>query len=104
MVIAPIRYIPKSLGSGPETFIPICLEKTRWVVVAILAIIKSGSAFVLLDPSYTTERLKVVCHDIQAKIMITSTHQRVSSATQQLTANIVDITNPNSAWRRRTTQ
>ncbi|CAI7596063.1 unnamed protein product [Penicillium glandicola] len=89
-----------SLGAVPETFIPVCLEKTRWVIVAVMAIIKTGAGFVLLDPSFPTERLKVMCNDVQAKIMITSTHQQIPSATQQLITQAIDITDPDSAWRQ----
>ncbi|CAI7662907.1 unnamed protein product, partial [Penicillium bialowiezense] len=88
----------QSLGAGPEKFIPVCLEKSRWVIVAVLAIIKSGGVFVLLDPSHPTERLKNVCQDVQAHIMITSTQQNIPLATQQLTPTMVDITGPNPTW------
>ncbi|KAJ5908654.1 acetyl-CoA synthetase-like protein [Penicillium taxi] len=93
----------QALGVGPEIFIPICLEKTHLAVVAVLGVIKSGGAFVLLDPSHPTERLKEVYKDVQARVMITSTHQEIPLATQRLAATIIDITDPSSKWRHSST-
>ncbi|KAL9117281.1 MAG: hypothetical protein Q9187_006184, partial [Circinaria calcarea] len=33
-------------GVGPETFVPLCFEKSLWTVVAILAVMKAGGAFI----------------------------------------------------------
>ncbi|KAI1340794.1 hypothetical protein F5Y15DRAFT_406673 [Xylariaceae sp. FL0016] len=41
-------------GVKAETFVPVCFEKSRWTVVAVLAVLKAGGAFVLLDPSLPT--------------------------------------------------
>ncbi|KAF6823471.1 nonribosomal peptide [Colletotrichum plurivorum] len=37
-------------GIGPGAFIPLCFEKSKWYPVALLAVMKSGNAFVPLDP------------------------------------------------------
>jgi len=50
-----------SLGLGPRDIVPICFEKSMWAVVAILAVMKSGAAFVPLDPALPSKRLKVSC-------------------------------------------
>ncbi|KAM3509018.1 hypothetical protein MY11210_006513 [Beauveria gryllotalpidicola] len=48
-------------GLRQEVFVPLCLEKSKWVAVAILAVVKAGGAFILLDPSHPTERLAWIC-------------------------------------------
>ncbi|KAL3473907.1 hypothetical protein BJX99DRAFT_260890 [Aspergillus californicus] len=57
---------------GPETFVPIYFEKSRWAVVAILAALKAGAAFVLLDPAHPIRRLREICMSVGAEIIITS--------------------------------
>lgn len=61
------------LGVGPEVFVPVCRERSRWTVVAIMAIMKAGGAFILLDPSHPAERLQdMVQVDFQCPVIITS--------------------------------
>lgn len=70
-----------SKGAGPEMFIPICFEKSVWLVVAMLGVMKSGAAFVLLDPSYPLRRLQDICQQIRAKIIVSSAqHAKLSAA------------------------
>ncbi|KAG8157906.1 hypothetical protein KVR01_012178 [Diaporthe batatas] len=38
-----------STGVGPGVFIPLCFEKSMWFTVALLAVLKSGNAFVPFD-------------------------------------------------------
>ncbi|KAJ5341962.1 hypothetical protein N7541_011086 [Penicillium brevicompactum] len=63
------------LGIGPECFVPICMEKSRWTTVAILAVLKSGGAFSLLDPSHPLPRLQSICSDLQCAFVLASESQ-----------------------------
>ncbi|OJJ32292.1 hypothetical protein ASPWEDRAFT_175579 [Aspergillus wentii DTO 134E9] len=61
-------------GVGPEVFVPVCFEKSKWIPVAMLAIMKAGGAFILLDPSHPVERLqKMIQEDFQSPVIVTST-------------------------------
>ncbi|KAF9639921.1 putative nonribosomal peptide protein [Lasiodiplodia theobromae] len=68
-------------GAGPERFVVVCFEKCIWTVVAIYAILKAGSAFVLLDPAHPDERLRIIVGKTKAEVAITSAacHQRLAS-------------------------
>ncbi|KAL5361451.1 nonribosomal peptide synthase [Aspergillus floccosus] len=66
----------QAAGVQPEVVVPVCYEKSRWTVVAILAVLKAGGAFVLLDPSYPEARLANVCSDVEARIIISSPSTR----------------------------
>ncbi|KAJ6144104.1 hypothetical protein N7470_007999 [Penicillium chermesinum] len=59
----------------PGSFIPICVEKSRWVPVAIMGILKAGAAFVILDCNHPPERLQSICQDIDAALVLTSANQ-----------------------------
>lgn len=40
------------LGLGSVDVVPLCFEKSMWTAVAVLGVVKTGAAFVLLDGSY----------------------------------------------------
>ncbi|PLN86733.1 hypothetical protein BDW42DRAFT_56630 [Aspergillus taichungensis] len=65
-----------SFGVGPEVIVPLCFEKSKWAVVSILGTIKAGGAFVLLDPSHPTNRLKQIIEDVGGSIVISSPTQQ----------------------------
>ncbi|NOU44484.1 MAG: amino acid adenylation domain-containing protein, partial [Methyloglobulus sp.] len=58
-------------GLGTETRIGIFAERSIEMVVAILAVLKSGAAYVPLDPSYPTERLIYMVKDVGAQLILT---------------------------------
>ncbi|OCL10210.1 AMP-binding-domain-containing protein, partial [Glonium stellatum] len=60
------------LGVGPEVFVPLCFPKSKWNVVAMVAVLKAGGAFVPLDPSYPLDRLQSLASSVQAKIVLCS--------------------------------
>ncbi|KAI1145425.1 hypothetical protein F4825DRAFT_474068 [Nemania diffusa] len=61
-----------SQGVGPEIFVPLCFEKTRWVTIAMLGVIKAGGAFTLLDPSHPVQRLHGIYRDSKAPFVMSS--------------------------------
>ncbi len=60
-----------SLGAGPEVMIPICVGRSVDMAVGILGILKSGSAFVPIDPAYPTDRIAFMLADTAAPIVVT---------------------------------
>ncbi|KAF9892549.1 hypothetical protein FE257_001658 [Aspergillus nanangensis] len=61
-----------SHGVGPETLIPLCMDKSVWAVVSILGILIAGGAFVPLDPSHPTSRHKEILEEIDARVILCS--------------------------------
>ncbi|RYP49818.1 hypothetical protein DL768_004547 [Monosporascus sp. mg162] len=59
-------------GIGPEIFIPLCFEKSCWTTIVMLAVMKAGGAFILLDPSHPVQRLQGICRDAKAPFVISS--------------------------------
>ncbi|PKX88944.1 uncharacterized protein P174DRAFT_425495 [Aspergillus novofumigatus IBT 16806] len=60
------------VGHNEESIVPVLLEKSKWAVVAILGVLKAGAAFVLLDISYPAGRLRDICEDVQAQVVMQS--------------------------------
>ncbi|KAF2846109.1 nonribosomal peptide synthase-like protein [Plenodomus tracheiphilus IPT5] len=59
-------------GAGPETLIPICLDKSRWAVVAIMGILISGAAYVPLSPDYPVSRHQQIIETCKSNIVVCS--------------------------------
>ncbi|WP_244237973.1 non-ribosomal peptide synthase/polyketide synthase, partial [Corallococcus terminator] len=57
-------------GVGPETLVGVCLERSLEMVVALLGVLKSGAAYVPLDPSTPTERLIGMLEDTAAPVLL----------------------------------
>ncbi|KAG9241341.1 hypothetical protein BJ878DRAFT_570265 [Calycina marina] len=60
------------LGVEPGVFVPFVFEKSMWTVVATLAILKAGGAFVPLDPQHPESRLREIIASIGANIIVCS--------------------------------
>jgi amino acid adenylation domain-containing protein len=65
------RHLQK-LGVTPETFVPFCFEKSMWGIVAMLGALKSGGAFVALDPTHPQRRLDSILDQTKATIILGS--------------------------------
>ncbi|KAK3291647.1 non-ribosomal peptide synthetase [Chaetomium fimeti] len=61
-----------SLGVGPECFVPFAFEKSKWVPVTQMAILKAGGACVPVDPSQPLDRLQSIIGTLDAKVVVTS--------------------------------
>jgi len=60
-------------GVNADDIVGICLRRSVDMFVCILAVLKSGGAYLPLDPDYPKERLTFMVQDSSAKIIITIT-------------------------------
>ncbi|KAK5995925.1 Nonribosomal peptide synthetase GRA1 [Cladobotryum mycophilum] len=84
----------QSLGAGPEVFVPILSEKSKWVAIAILGVIKAGGAFHLIDPAIPLQRMQTICDTIEAKLIISSTS--CAAVASELAPAVVVVSNDQS--------
>ena len=56
-------------GVRQGSMIPICFKKSRWTVVAMLAVLKAGGAYATLDASQPIERMQGIVQDLKADLM-----------------------------------
>lgn len=61
-----------TLGVGPEDIVPLCFDKSKWVIVAALGVIKSGGAFVFFDPHHPRARLEFNIKNLEAKVIMST--------------------------------
>jgi amino acid adenylation domain-containing protein/non-ribosomal peptide synthase protein (TIGR01720 family) len=72
-------------GVGPETRVGICLPRSSEMVVAVLAVLKAGGAFVPLDSTYPEERLTFMMRDARIHLLLTDGQFRSEEAHNLLT-------------------
>ncbi|KAB8270878.1 hypothetical protein BDV30DRAFT_240963 [Aspergillus minisclerotigenes] len=70
-----------SITICPRGFMGVLMEKSAWVPVAILAILKVGGAFVLLDGSQPLQRLRIICAKTKSQLVLSSAHYREKAST-----------------------
>ncbi len=58
------------LGVGPETVVGLCAERSLEMIVALLAIVEAGGAYLPLDPSYPAERLGFLLADAEVPVIL----------------------------------
>ncbi|WP_042368093.1 non-ribosomal peptide synthetase [Streptacidiphilus neutrinimicus] len=59
-------------GAGPERFVALALPRTADLVVAMLAVLKSGAAYLPVDPGYPAERVAFLFDDVRPHAVVTS--------------------------------
>src|SRR6185295_382216 len=59
------------LGVGPERLVAVCAGRSPALLVALLAVLKAGGAWVPLDPTHPRERLGWILEDSGARWLLT---------------------------------
>ncbi|MEH1952593.1 non-ribosomal peptide synthetase [Nostoc sp.] len=69
-----LAHYLQALGVKPEVRVGICIERSPFLAIGILAILKAGGAYIPLDPAYPSERLTFMMEDVQTTILLTHNH------------------------------
>ncbi|WP_329542010.1 non-ribosomal peptide synthase/polyketide synthase [Streptomyces sp. NBC_01358] len=62
----------RSAGLGPEQAVAVSLPRSAEIVVAMLAVLKSGAAYLPVDPDYPADRIAYVLDDAAPGLLITT--------------------------------
>jgi len=66
-----LAHYLQTLGIGSETVVGVCLERSPHLIIALLAILKVGGAYLPLDPAYPPERLALMVENAQLQAILT---------------------------------
>ncbi|KAK4062821.1 uncharacterized protein Triagg1_9691 [Trichoderma aggressivum f. europaeum] len=61
-----------TIGVGPEKLVSLCFEKSAWTVIAMLAVMKAGGAFVPMDAAFPEMRIKQIISEVDTDIVLVS--------------------------------
>ncbi|HWX00232.1 non-ribosomal peptide synthetase [Collimonas sp.] len=81
-----LAHYLRELGVQPDQRVAICAERSPAMVVALLAVLKAGAAYVPLDPAYPADRLAYMLNDSAPRVVLTQTG--IEGGWQQVRASI----------------
>ncbi|ASS74749.1 hypothetical protein CIG75_07015 [Tumebacillus algifaecis] len=64
------HYLQKQ-GVVPESLVALCVERTSWMVVAVLGVLKAGGAYVPIDPTYPPDRIATMLGVCNPPLLLT---------------------------------
>ncbi|XXM72305.1 AMP-binding protein [Lysinibacillus sphaericus] len=64
----------QSRGAGPEKIVAVLADQSADMILAVLAVLKAGSAYVPIDPGYPAERIQYMLEDSGAVLAVTQQH------------------------------
>jgi amino acid adenylation domain-containing protein len=88
----------QALGAAPGARVAVYLNRDRQMIIALLATLKTGAAYVPLDPGYPAERINFVLADAGPMVVLTERELR-PTLPQPLSAACVCLDEPGRAAR-----
>ncbi|PJD91322.1 MAG: hypothetical protein CK424_07290, partial [Legionella sp.] len=64
------HYLREKYVITGDDCIALCLERSEYMIIAILGVLKAGAAYVPLDPTCLIERLKYIVEKTESKVLI----------------------------------
>ncbi|MBM7168897.1 amino acid adenylation domain-containing protein [Streptomyces sp. G44] len=62
----------RTVGVRPGDRVAVCLRREPVLVVALLAALKAGAAYLPIDPNYPAERVRLLCEDARPTAVLTT--------------------------------
>ena len=66
-----LAHLLRERGAGPDVLVALCLTRSVELLVAMLAVLRSGAAFLALDPSVPADRVGFTLTDARAPLLLT---------------------------------
>lgn len=63
-------------GIGVGSFVGLSLDRSEWPVIAILAVLKAGAAYVPIEPSLPNDRIRYIAEAASLAAIITNAHHQ----------------------------
>ncbi|MFF4032645.1 amino acid adenylation domain-containing protein [Streptomyces sviceus] len=84
-----LAHLLLSRGIGPGDYVGVVLPRGTRLIVAFLAILKAGAAYLPIDPEYPQDRIDFVLADTRPATVLTT-----ESVTRSLTGNVLLLDDP----------
>ncbi|WP_405089108.1 amino acid adenylation domain-containing protein [Microbispora sp. NBC_01389] len=80
------------LGARAGVLVGVCLPRSSDLIVALLAVLKTGAAYVPIDPGYPPERVAYLLDDSNAAVLVTTPeHNPLAGSAGSAGVRVVDV-------------
>jgi len=81
----------RTLGVGPEIVVAICARRSLEMILAMVAVLKAGGAYLPLDPGFPAERIAFMLKDSGASVILTQHNLKHRFEAQPATVVALDL-------------
>ncbi|MFF9775843.1 amino acid adenylation domain-containing protein [Streptomyces sp. NPDC013978] len=74
----------RELGAGPGAVVALCMEKSPELIVALLAVLRTGAAYLPLDPADPPDRLSHLIRNAGAELVVGDDRDRLGALPARL--------------------
>jgi len=68
-----MAHVLREMGVGPDVIVGLHLNRSSALIIAALAIMKAGGAYLPMDPAYPADRTALYIEDSATKVIVTDT-------------------------------
>lgn len=87
-----LAHYLREKGVGSETLVPVCMNRSLEMIISIIGILKSGGAFVPIDPLNPAERISYMLKDTKADLVLSNgVCLSLEAATENKDVEILDL-------------
>ena len=84
-----LAHYLRNMGIQEDSLVPLCVERSHYMIIGILGILKAGGAYVPMEPDFPQDRKSFVLKDTNASIVVST--QESSSTLSFSDIDIVEI-------------
>ncbi|MEM7086884.1 MAG: amino acid adenylation domain-containing protein [Bacteroidota bacterium] len=89
------HYVQFYQDIQPEDLIGVCLERDEWLIISLLAVLKTGAAYVPIAIDFPKERVDFILKDGDCKLMIDKTFLKDFQANTTAAEVVLNVPKPN---------
>lgn len=82
--------VARQLSSGRGSYVPVCMQRSSNLIVALCAILKSGAAYVTTDPDVPAQRNNFIYADVSAEFAIVDRRAKGTFPNEVLIEDLVE--------------
>ncbi|MFH6990737.1 amino acid adenylation domain-containing protein [Flavobacterium collinsii] len=86
------HYLLSNYNLGIEDLVGVKLGRTEWLPLALLAVLKSGCAYVPIDPNYPAQRIAYIEQDSKCKVTIDEVFIKAFNQSESISKALPQIT------------
>lgn len=79
-----------STGVEPNTIVPLCFQRSKWSIISIVAVLRTGAACLLVDPTHPPDRIQDFVDQSRAVTAVVDPLQ--TALMQGMVANVITVT------------